>query len=183
MQEKQSGSNTQTSAYSVAFYEAYGHEGAEIDTEMVAKLQSGTTPPPIQDPVGFGGQYGYYTDRETGLVLMGHRYYDPGTGRFLTRDPMGYGGIVVRPLLHACAEFTDLLPPSPRRILPHLRVYFLQRRPIRLARPRTLRFSARKPVVQIPDGLQSGFPKTTLPCFQLTKQPETVIIQGSVPER
>jgi len=23
---------------------------------------------------------------------MGHRYYDPGTGRFLTRDPIGYGG-------------------------------------------------------------------------------------------
>jgi RHS repeat-associated protein len=23
---------------------------------------------------------------------MGHRYYDPGTGRFLTRDPAGYGG-------------------------------------------------------------------------------------------
>jgi len=42
--------------------------------------------------VGFGGQYGYYTDRETGLVLMGHCYYDPGTGRFLTRDPIGYGG-------------------------------------------------------------------------------------------
>ena len=42
--------------------------------------------------MGFGGQYGYYTDRETGLVLMGHRYYDPGTGRFLTRDPIGYGG-------------------------------------------------------------------------------------------
>ncbi len=25
-------------------------------------------------------------------MLMGHRYYDPGTGRFLTRDPIGYGG-------------------------------------------------------------------------------------------
>ena len=38
------------------------------------------------------GQYGYYTDRETDLVLMGHRSYDPRTGRFLTRDPIGYGG-------------------------------------------------------------------------------------------
>lgn len=42
--------------------------------------------------VGFGGQYGYYTDRETGLVLMGHRYYDPQTGCFLTCDRIGYGG-------------------------------------------------------------------------------------------
>ena len=29
---------------------------------------------------------------ETGLSLLGHRYYDPGTGRFVTRDPMGYAG-------------------------------------------------------------------------------------------
>ena len=44
------------------------------------------------DPFGYGGQAGYYTDSETGLVLCTHRYYSPGTGRWLTRDPMGYGG-------------------------------------------------------------------------------------------
>ena len=42
--------------------------------------------------VGFGGQYGYYTDRETGLLCLTHRYYDPGTGRFINRDPIGYEG-------------------------------------------------------------------------------------------
>jgi RHS repeat-associated protein len=42
--------------------------------------------------VGFGGQYGYYTDPETGLVLCTHRYYDPGAGRWLTRDPISYKG-------------------------------------------------------------------------------------------
>ncbi len=54
--------------------------------------------------VGFGGQWGYYTDNETApvnistptiripLVLCGLRYYDPNTGRFLTRDPVGYAG-------------------------------------------------------------------------------------------
>jgi RHS repeat-associated protein len=40
----------------------------------------------------FGGQWGYYTDIETGLYLLGHRYYAPGTGRFLNRDPIGYKG-------------------------------------------------------------------------------------------
>jgi RHS repeat-associated protein len=40
----------------------------------------------------FGGQWGYYTDIETGLYLLGHRYYAPGTGRFLNRDPIGYAG-------------------------------------------------------------------------------------------
>ena len=43
-------------------------------------------------PYGYGGQYGYYTDPETGLLLLTHRYYDPAEGRFLTRDPIGYAG-------------------------------------------------------------------------------------------
>jgi len=45
--------------------------------------------------VGFVGQWGAYTDHETRtsqtatpLVLMGIRYYDPITARFVTRDPM-----------------------------------------------------------------------------------------------
>ena len=43
-------------------------------------------------PYGYGGQSGYYTDSETGLLLLTHRYYDPEEGRFLTRDPIGYAG-------------------------------------------------------------------------------------------
>ena len=42
----------------------------------------------------FGGKSGGYTDAETGLTLFTLRYYDSATGRFLTRDPIGYlGGI------------------------------------------------------------------------------------------
>ena len=41
---------------------------------------------------GFGGQFGYYTDTETGLLCLTHRYYDPGTGKFINRDPIGYAG-------------------------------------------------------------------------------------------
>ncbi len=45
------------------------------------------------DPyAGFGSQWGYYKDWETGFQLLGHRYYDAGTGRFVTRDPIGYEG-------------------------------------------------------------------------------------------
>lgn len=44
------------------------------------------------DVFGFGGQWGYYTDAGTGLVLMTHRYYDPQAGRFLTRDRISYNG-------------------------------------------------------------------------------------------
>ena len=43
-------------------------------------------------PYGFGSQSGYYTDAETGLQLLTHRYYDPDEGRFLNRDPIGYAG-------------------------------------------------------------------------------------------
>lgn len=41
-------------------------------------------------PFGYAGDYGYQED-ETGLRLLGHRYYDASTGRFLTRDPIKDG--------------------------------------------------------------------------------------------
>lgn len=37
-------------------------------------------------PFGFAGGYGYQEDPDSGLKLLGHRYYDPSTGRFLTQD-------------------------------------------------------------------------------------------------
>ncbi|HET8780955.1 MAG TPA: RHS repeat-associated core domain-containing protein [Pyrinomonadaceae bacterium] len=46
----------------------------------------------VNEPFGYKAQFGYYTDPETGLQLLTHRYYDPNTGRFLTRDPIGHGG-------------------------------------------------------------------------------------------
>jgi RHS repeat-associated protein len=43
-----------------------------------------------QGALAHGGGYGYQSD-DTGLQLLGHRYYDPSTGRFLTRDPIKDG--------------------------------------------------------------------------------------------
>jgi RHS repeat-associated protein len=50
-------------------------------------------------PFGYAGGFGYQQHSDSGLMLLGHRYYDPSTGRFLTRDPIkdgrnwyGYGG-------------------------------------------------------------------------------------------
>ena len=37
-------------------------------------------------PFGFVGAQGYQEDGDSGLMLLGHRYYDPATGRLLTRD-------------------------------------------------------------------------------------------------
>jgi RHS repeat-associated protein len=39
----------------------------------------------ITQPFGYAGEY---TDQETGMVYLRARYYDPGTGQFLNRDPI-----------------------------------------------------------------------------------------------
>lgn len=46
----------------------------------------------VQGVAGFGGQWGYQTDPSTGYVFMTHRYYDPNTGRWINRDPIGTAG-------------------------------------------------------------------------------------------
>ncbi|HBD35725.1 MAG TPA: hypothetical protein DC084_19300, partial [Cupriavidus sp.] len=35
---------------------------------------------------------GQYHDAETGLHYNRHRYYDPGSGRFTSKDPIGLAG-------------------------------------------------------------------------------------------
>ena len=43
-----------------------------------------------QGPFGYAGDFGYQED-PNGLKLLGHRYYDSDTGRFITSDPAGSG--------------------------------------------------------------------------------------------
>ena len=43
-------------------------------------------------PFGWNGRFGAYLDSETGLLLMGARYYAPSMGRFITRDPSSFAG-------------------------------------------------------------------------------------------
>ncbi len=40
---------------------------------------------------GYAGSFGYQKDLDASLHLLGHRYYDSSTGRFLTRDPVKDG--------------------------------------------------------------------------------------------
>ncbi len=49
--------------------------------------RSGSTATPVQ----FAGTSGYQADAATGLLLLGHRYYDPSIGRFLSSDPAQAG--------------------------------------------------------------------------------------------
>jgi len=72
-------------AYDRSTFEGYG---------ALRQANKGSTGAGVgqHDPAGFGGQFGYYTDTETGLLCLTHRYYDPGAGKFINRDPIGYQG-------------------------------------------------------------------------------------------
>jgi len=56
-----------------ADYDAFG--------KVIARTGSSTT------QKGFASGYGYLEDGESGYKLVGHRYYDADSGRFLSRDP------------------------------------------------------------------------------------------------
>ncbi len=60
---------------------------ASLDAFGNVLSQTGTAPAPLS----YVGGAGYQEDSELGLKLLGHRYYDAGLGRFLTRDPVGDG--------------------------------------------------------------------------------------------
>jgi RHS repeat-associated protein len=83
--QRQAAGNGQSDATDTVAYDGYGARLGDVDsTTGMGESYS--------DPVGFGGQWGYYGDAETGLELLTHRYYDSGAGRFLSRDPSGYQG-------------------------------------------------------------------------------------------
>jgi RHS repeat-associated protein len=67
LQTKSSQTNTATKRY-----DAFGNELTTTGT--------------WQTRFDYGGAFGYQRDDESGYKLLGHRYYDPEIGRFLTRD-------------------------------------------------------------------------------------------------
>jgi RHS repeat-associated protein len=64
-----------------AQYKAWG-EAQEQRSEFAQQVS-------LKNPIRFQGQY---HDPETGLHYNRHRYYDPGVGRFISKDPIGYSG-------------------------------------------------------------------------------------------
>ncbi|ARU45040.1 hypothetical protein CCB81_13175 [Armatimonadetes bacterium Uphvl-Ar2] len=65
-----------TSVGAIAATRVYDAFGAELSATGTWK-----------GPFGYAGGLGYQED-SSGLKLLGHRYYDPTTGRFLSRDPI-----------------------------------------------------------------------------------------------
>ena len=60
--------------YSTNVYDAYGNKTEDFGTGDA--------------PFGYCGEY---TDKESGLVYLRNRYYDPSTGSFITEDPIKDG--------------------------------------------------------------------------------------------
>jgi RHS repeat-associated protein len=104
------------------YYDAFGAQLHQIEPGKGASLQG-------PDAVGFGGQWGYYTENETSppagpqqmpvvrypLCLLGARYYDPSVGRFLTRDPAGYES---GPNVYAYCENSPIMHADPTGLRP-----------------------------------------------------------------
>ena len=66
--------------------------GAVTSSDLYDTYGARTSTAAQTDPFEYEGQFGYFTDAETGLLLCTHRFYDPAAGRFVTRDPIGYDG-------------------------------------------------------------------------------------------
>jgi len=59
--------------------------------EDLGELRAANDPTKPVNPLRYVGKEGYYTDTDTGLMLLGARYYDPLIGRFITQDPAQSG--------------------------------------------------------------------------------------------
>src|SRR5262249_44991609 len=63
-------------------------DSREYDSFGLVISSAGSTATPFK----FAGGSGYQADADSGLMLLGARYYDASVGRFISRDPIGYEG-------------------------------------------------------------------------------------------
>jgi len=70
-------SNSSSAVTYQVSYDAFGNQ----------KSSTGST----SSPFGSVGAAGYQQDNDSGLMLLGHGFYDSSTGRLLTRDPVKDG--------------------------------------------------------------------------------------------
>lgn len=92
----------------VAWSAQYKAWGQAKETISEAAYKAG-----IRNPIRFQGQY---FDDETGLHYNRHRYYDPVSARFVSKDPIGLlGGINTHAYAPNPVQWADPLGLSPRK--------------------------------------------------------------------
>lgn len=86
-----------------AQYKAWG-QAREVISEAARKAG-------VSNPIRFQGQY---WDEETELHHNRHRYYDPASGRFASKDPIGFfGELNTDSYVGNPVQFADLLGLAP----------------------------------------------------------------------
>ncbi len=70
---------------------SFSEKSTPVGTVKFVPVSFSTPAPQSQSNVGWNRTFtGQTYDAETGLMYYRGRYYDPASGRFLTRDPIGY---------------------------------------------------------------------------------------------
>ncbi len=81
-----------TSSECSIFYDGYGSPVWPLSSVTGSYHVSPTLNRTTAQPFQYKGQYGCFSDGATGLDYCIHRYYDPLTGRWTSRDPSGLDG-------------------------------------------------------------------------------------------
>jgi RHS repeat-associated protein len=84
-----------------------GQVAQRMDYDLYGRVLADTSPG--FQPFGFAG--GMY-DAATGLVRFGARDYDPQTGRWTTKDPLGFGGGNTNVYAYASDDPVNLIDPD-----------------------------------------------------------------------
>ena len=82
--------------------------------------QAGITVNTLENNFRFPGQY---YDEETALHYNWHRYYDPGTGRYLTPDPIGLAGGINLFSYASNSPIIHVDPRGLRKMIPWVPIY------------------------------------------------------------
>jgi RHS repeat-associated protein len=74
----------------VYLQDSWGIPLVDTDCQTVNLASSPIQVESVPNPYRWGGAHGYYADEDVGMYLMGYRWYDSFTGRFISRDPIGF---------------------------------------------------------------------------------------------